>query len=208
VDGRALAERLDGTALQVDPGPHEYTFAAGDVQTKLTFDLKEGEKGRHERIVLAKAATAPPPMASPDVRPVAPSPSPPALAETTAPGDASGLGTQKILALSLGGVGAASLGVGTVFGLLSGSAWSSAKSVCGGNASECSNVSSGQSHRNTAESDATIATAGFISGGALLAAGAVLFLTAGSQERGPAASVGVFPTLGPGEAGLAWSGRF
>ena len=57
VDGVRLADVLDGRALGVDPGQHVFTFAVpGQAPTTYRFVLKEGEKDRRERIVLAGAA--------------------------------------------------------------------------------------------------------------------------------------------------------
>ncbi len=56
VDGVRLADVLDGRALGVDPGQHVFTFEVpGQAPTTYRFVLKEGEKDRRERIVLAGA---------------------------------------------------------------------------------------------------------------------------------------------------------
>ena len=61
VDGRALADRLDGTALGVDPGEHAFTFVvAGQAPLTQTFVIKEGEKERRERILVGAAVAASP----------------------------------------------------------------------------------------------------------------------------------------------------
>lgn len=69
VDGRVLTEKLEGTALLIDPGEHAFVFeAAGRVRVARTFVLKEGEKDRRERVVLDAAprgAPAPPVAATP-----------------------------------------------------------------------------------------------------------------------------------------------
>jgi hypothetical protein len=61
VDGAVLAEKLDGAALEVDPGAREFTFeVAGQPPVKQTIVIREGEKGRSERIALGPAPQAAP----------------------------------------------------------------------------------------------------------------------------------------------------
>lgn len=66
------------------------------------------------------------------------------------------------------------------------------------------------SDQNDATKAATIATVGFIAGGALLAAGAVLFFTAPvATESAPArGAVRVAASAGPGSAGSWLQGTF
>jgi hypothetical protein len=59
VDGKVLVEKLDGTPLLVDPGPHEFTFqAAGKPSVAKRLVVKEGEKGRRETILLGAPRSA------------------------------------------------------------------------------------------------------------------------------------------------------
>jgi len=205
IDGRPLVDRLDGTPLKVDPGAHSFTFElSGEPAIVDTLLVREGETGRHERVVFEGVGKAPPPVAVPPASLQAPAPS------TASSGDSSSphrLGTQKTVGLVVGGVGVAGLAAGGVLGLLGTSAWSSAKQACGGNVGACTDVASGASYRNTASTEATAATVGFIAGGALVAAGAVLFL-AGRKESHPVASLLVGPSVGLGAAGVVLSGEF
>ena len=58
VDGRPLAEKLDGAALAVDPGEHTFVFTvAGGALVTQTFVIREGQKARYERIVLGGPAS-------------------------------------------------------------------------------------------------------------------------------------------------------
>ena len=53
MDGATVASRLDGTALQVDPGAHDFVFqTAGVDPLKQSFVIRQGEKDRHEVVVL------------------------------------------------------------------------------------------------------------------------------------------------------------
>jgi hypothetical protein len=201
LDGAPWAASIEGKALAADPGKHVFTFAvAGYVPIMRTIVLTEGEKGRRERIILESPAAAAG-MAAPAVA-EATAPTPAAGGSATAHG---GMGTQKVLGFMVGGAGVAGLVVGGIFGGLTTSAWSSAKSACGGNPAQCTDVASGRSHRSTAESDATVSTIGFATGGALLLVGAALFLTGRSEQPGATA---IAPEIGPGQVGIALRGGF
>ncbi len=53
IDGRALAEKLTGTAIAVDPGEHRFVFEAeGMPALERTVIVREGEKARREGVVL------------------------------------------------------------------------------------------------------------------------------------------------------------
>lgn len=104
------------------------------------------------------------------------------------------------------GVGAAGIGVGTVFGILAFKATSDVQSRCKGNvcpASEESNII-------TARTDGNVSTAGFVIGGVGLAAGLVLALTVGrgssSSDEKKDKDAEIVPLIGPGSFGVA--GRF
>jgi hypothetical protein len=207
VDGQVLADHLDGSALRIDPGVHVFTFeVTGQPAVTDKLLVREGEIGRHEPVVVTVAAGAAPPGPAQEEGP--PSPPPESLSAPAESGSSSGRrSTQRVVGLVTGGVGVAGLAAGTVFGLMSGSAWSKAKDACGGSTTACMDVPSGQSHRSTAEGDATVSTVAFIAGGVLLATGAVLFLTAG-HEKSAATAVVVAPSLGPRQAALVLAGAF
>ena len=215
VDGQLLADHLDGSALRVDPGVHVFTFeVAGQPAVTDKLLVREGEVGRHEPVVVTLAASAP---AHPPVEAAPPS-LPPESASLPADGSGSspggGRSTQRVLGLVTGGVGVVGVAAGAVFGLMSSSAWGKAKDACGGDTNACTNVPSGQSHRSTAEGDATASTIAFIAGGALLATGTVLFLTAGHEahheadEKRATTGIVVAPSLGPRQAALILAGAF
>jgi hypothetical protein len=193
VDGRVLTEKLDGTELLVDPGQHAFTFeAAGQPPVARTLILKEGEKGRRVPVQIGRPESAPPAGATP-----APTPPPPPVASpspipapTTEP--AAGPSPRATLGLVVGGVGVAGLVAGAIFGALAVSANNAYPRYCGGNIgapspSDCN--SAGVQGRNDAFAKATASTALFIGGGALAAAGAVIYLTA-PRGAGPAVGIG------------------
>ena len=189
VDGQALADRLDGTALSVDPGEHTFRFeTAGQPALERKLVIREGDKGRRERVVFGVAAPAPPTVATQ----VAPSPAAP-----TAPPEDGGHG-RRVLGLVSGGAGLVGLAVGGIFGGLTFSSWGSVNSECPGHAGCSAQATS--NHAN-AVTFGTVSTAGFIAGGVLLAGGVTLYFTA-PGDRSP--SVGI--QMAPGGLGVA--GRF
>jgi tetratricopeptide (TPR) repeat protein len=95
---------------------------------------------------------------------------------------------QRVLGIALGAAGVVGLGVGTFFGLSASSDWDDAKSNCDDFPYGCNQ--SALDARESANSNATLSTIGFIAGGALLATGAVLFFTASSGETKTAIGVG------------------
>jgi hypothetical protein len=84
VDGMVLASRLDGHAVTVDPGLHEFSFVAEDrVVSRQRVMILQGQRNRHITASVPKevavAATAPP--ATPEAAP----PGTPAPKATEAP---------------------------------------------------------------------------------------------------------------------------
>jgi len=192
VDGQALTDHLDGSALAIDPGAHEFTFeATGLPVLTQTIILHEGEKDRRETVVLGGpadgAAAHEGPAESVGAEPRAEAPS----------SEGSGSG-RRLIGLVTGGTGVAGLAVGGILGALASSAWSKAQSECPSHAG-CS--SQAMSDRSSALSLATGSTVGFVAGGVLLAAGATLFFTAPSSG-----SSGVSLRVAPG--GLTVTGGF
>jgi len=170
MDGQPLSDRLDGSALTVDPGEHKFAFVAPDnTAVEKTIIIHEGEKERRERVVFGSQA-GPPTAAVTTAPPLAVSP-----LEAGPPQDP-GAG-RRTLGLVIGGVGVAGIAVGSVFGLLASSSASSSKNA------RCPNCTPAQytqatSDYNSASDQATISTVAFVAGGAALAAGAILFFTA------------------------------
>jgi hypothetical protein len=196
MDGHPLADKLDGTALQVDPGEHEFVFRApGQDPVTDKVLIKESEKARREKVVIGAAppAAAPPPHTAP-----------PPEAST----DSSG--TRRLIGLLAGGAGLAGIAVGSVFGLLTSSAIKTQKNDCS-SATNCPNYPDAASAHNTWTTDGAVSTAAFIAGGALLVGGAVLFFTARHPaEQAPPATTGlvVVPSVGPGGGGMLLRGEF
>jgi hypothetical protein len=185
IDGQPFADKLDGTPLQLDPGEHRFRFTVwGLPSTETVIVVREGEKARHERVVLGTPVQAPP-----KEQPVA-----------TAPPASTG-GTQRMVGLVFGGAGVAGVVIGSVFGLVSKSTYDHAfQSECSNNASTCS--TQGAQDGQTAHGEATVSTIGFVAGIALLGAGAALYFTA------PGDRLSIGPSIGGDGAGVQVKGAF
>jgi hypothetical protein len=185
MDGQVLAEKLDGTAIAIDPGQHRFVFeSAGRNPEEKALVIREGEKDRHERIILTAAgaaAAAPVPDATVEGGPAA---------TPTSPGK-----SQRVAGVVVGGVGVAGIALGSVFGIVAKSTYNGAVATCrNGVLTDCTQP--GVDQNKSAHDQATISTVAFIAGGALLGAGVLVFFTA------PKAAVTVSPSVGLGTAGL------
>lgn len=204
MDGELLADRLDGSGIPIDPGPHAFTFeVAGQPAVEQSFVIGEGQKNRHETVTLG-AALAPAASAAPSL--MAPVLVVPEMTPTSSGRD------QRIIGVAVGAAGVVGLGIGTVFGAVAASDWSSAKAYCAGKPRSCQTSGPGAQDEHSAQSKATVSTVGFIAGGALAAAGVVLFLTApqrsSGDEHASARGVELVPTGGPGGANLTIRASF
>jgi hypothetical protein len=214
MDGTVLTDRLEGTAMSLDPGEHKFTFeAAGQPTVEKTLVVHEAEKERREVIVTGTPTdnTKAPPKDTADSQTQGPKNlEAKADAHTTPdvgpmePQKPTGMGTQKILGLTAGGVGVVSLVLGGVFAGLTASAIGAQKTDCP-TSSNCPNRSQAESDHSTWTTDGTVSTAAFIAGGVLAAAGVALYFTAHDK---PGTGVAVTPTLGPGAGGLLLQAEF
>ena len=129
---------------------------------------------------------------------VVPEPSPP-----PPPRDQSGAGdTQRTIGLVIGGVGVIGVGFGSYFGLRAFSKNSEAKSHCQGQS--CSDVR-GEELTNEAKDAAGLSNVLFGVGLAALAGGAVVYLTAPSQEK---SALWVAPRASKRSGGVWLGGHF
>jgi hypothetical protein len=198
VDGEPLVERLEGTALSIDPGEHTFTFETpGQPAIQKAFVIREGEKDRRERIAFG---TPSPDAVPPPVTPALSTtmPATPVVVEPS-----HGLGTQRILAIVAGGLGVVGLGLGTVFGLQAMSKHNDAAAACPG---ACA-TQSGVDMWNDARSAGNVSTVAFIVGGVALAGGAALWFTA-KPESGSAPSAPVAFGLGVGPGAVQVRGAW
>lgn len=159
MDGEVLAERLDGSALSVDPGEHTFTFeTTGQAPVEKKLVVREADKQRHEAVQFGTPRTGggDHPAATPS----------------------GGHSTQKVIAAVVAGVGVVGLGIGGTFGMLAISKKNDAEKIC---PADCVDQK-GQQAWTDAKSAGNISTIAFIAGGAALATGAVLWFTAGPSK--------------------------
>lgn len=180
IDGVAYADRLDGNAIELDPGEHELRFeVAGHPPTVKRVFMLEGERGRRESVVVGL----------PPAPPLPPGIVPGAGAEPIRPDG----GSRRTLGWIVGGVGAAALATGGVFGVFAIRAHDSYEQQCGASigapAGSCN--SQGVTGHDDAATKATISTVFFVVGGVAAAAGVTLVLTAPRSVT--TARVGVGP---------------
>ncbi|AKT43543.1 hypothetical protein [Chondromyces crocatus] len=188
IDGQLVRERLEGTAIPVDPGEHLLRFeidGADPIEQRQV--IREGEKLRAISVSFAPEPTASPPSPSASESPPPDHRGPPALAWI------------------LGGVGVAGLGVGATFGLLGLSQKGDLEDTC---APRCSSSDIG-----AVRSKLIVSDIGFGVGIVSLGVATILFLTSGSSSepsadarRPPSLDIAFTPLTGGGFAGL--SGTF
>jgi hypothetical protein len=169
LNGKAIPLGSWDAALPVDPGPQTIEVSApGYLPWKTTVEV-----------------TAGPSTASVEVPPLKPEPQTSATASPSAsvtPEPPRGSNTQRVVGYVIGGVGVAGLAVGGVFAYLAYDKNQQSMDHCRkGEASAC--TPEGVSLREDAQSAGTIATAATIAGGALLATGVTLLISAPSSKE-------------------------
>lgn len=170
-DGTSLGAVSLGMALPINPGQHVVVVTApGRSEKRFPVRLAEGAQ------TVIDVEPGPRLSGSTSDRAT----SPPGGADGRA--DTSGLGTRKLVALGLGGLGVVGVGVGSIFGLkaISGNSDSNANGHC--DSTGCDTI--GKQLRNDARSDATVSTVAFVVGLAALGGGAALWLTEPKPDAG------------------------
>jgi hypothetical protein len=207
MDGALLVDRLEGTAIALDPGEHKFTFeVARQPPVEKTFLVNESEKERRERIVLGEPPQVPlqlPVAASATTAvPAAPAASTTATPAETPPtpdaAPAHGGSSFKTVGLVTGGVGILGLGAGAVFGLEALSKKNDANCASDG---ACSSQGAVTTQRD-AQNAGNLSTVFFIAGGVLAAAGITMFALA------PSSTAQVTPSVGTNEAGVVLRGAW
>lgn len=201
-DGAIVDRAAWGSAIPVDPGPHQIVAsAAGHTTWTGNVDVPAEHASVHV-IVPALDAEAPPPpvvVAVPPPSPVAP-PAEPPVAETSSRGAHAGA-TQRTVGLVAMGVGGVGVAVASVFGLLAMSTHSDALRSCDA-LNRCSQ--DGLDRDQTARNQAGFST-GFFAGSLIaLGAGAVLYFTAPSSHAAAGStSASVALRVAPAAGGAA-----
>jgi len=191
MDGAPLLERLDGKEILVNPGEHRVTVdSPGFGRGETTFVARTREK-RFRVVLFLSSATASRPSA--------------VTAAASSPGereDSPPMSSGRKVGLTIGYVGIAGLAVGTIWGILSKATYDSAlQTECGGDPNRCS--SEGIAEGRTAHRQATVATIGFVTGGLLLATGAVIYFTSPKHD-----GVAVAPALDNNGGGMTVMGKW
>jgi hypothetical protein len=185
-DGSPIGSAAWGAAAPIDPGRHVVAAQApGRVGWQTTIDISgEGTQ---------KTVTVPILELLPSSSPTAPTVAAPVALQVlpTPPTDSAHRTWQRPAALVVGGLGVVGVAVGAFFGLEAQNGWRDAQPRC------LQNVCDDQGYRawTDATRNATVSTIAFAVGGAAIAGGAVLWLTApaavGSVHVGGAASRGM-----------------
>jgi hypothetical protein len=161
-NGDPVSPAVLGSAIPVDPGTYRLEARAPG---KRSWQRSVEVAAAGALVEVEIPALELDPAAAP-----APGSAPAAMRE---PSQASGAG--RTWAWVLGGVGVASLTAGTSFALLAASSWSKAESGCRDLPYDCS--PDAVSRAENASTFATLATVGFVAGGAALGASLLLFST-------------------------------
>jgi hypothetical protein len=184
-DGTVVGQAEWGSPIPTDPGPHTIAASAPGKQPWST-SIDVGAQAVTATVVVPELEAVPP---EPSAAEPAPS-GPQALPSTPPPAEGShGLGTQKVLALVSAGIGAAGVGVGTYFGLVSIQKHKIVSKDC--TATTCDSPP-GEQASTDARNAGNISTVAFIVGGAGLAGALALWFTAPSAE-GSSVAFGVGP---------------
>jgi hypothetical protein len=192
LDGRLVDLHRHEGAVRVDPGDHSVSVEADDLPTAIeSFHIEEAE-----RVTLDFRQVKPPPP-----------PAPPPEADKGA--------VQRAVSYAVGGVGAVGMLIGAVVGGVALSTNSAASDECvtAGNTLHCD--ADGVELADEAGTQATAATAAFVTGVALVGAGLAIYLTAPDTELGDdvhdepgVATVARAGVVGPGAVGLSLTVKY
>ena len=190
IDGSTLPTKLDGAALPIDPGPHTFRFVWPDgTSIEREALVKEGEKA----MVVSVRQAAPPASALPG--PIA----------RSEPGSSHGGGV-GLAGYVVGGTGLAAVVVGSIFGGLTFSEVSQAKSACGAAGCAATTSPTAVHDMQTARTYGNASTGLIIGGGALVGAGVVMVLVGGKKAEGSA--LALVPTWTARSASVGLQGSF
>jgi hypothetical protein len=200
-DGLEVGRGQWGAPLPIDPGEHRIAASAPG---KKPFErvVRVAPDAKTVTVDVPQLADEPVAQAPVVVAPVPAAPPPETTTATTStetvasPEGGSAWSSQKTLGLVAGGVGIVGLGIGAGFGLASKAKHDDAEANghCIGDRCDAEGVDL----RHQAVSNGTISTIAFVSGGVLLAGGAILFFTAPKSERASTtARIQAAPMVGP-----------
>jgi hypothetical protein len=190
-DGIPLAEVALGLAVPVDVGRHVIEVAVGDAVKRYEVDMA---LGAHLTVEVAPPANASANVTAVSPAPVPhPPPPPPSAAEPASPTTTTSTwSARKTAAVVVAGAGGVGLVIGAVFGARALSDRSDAHKVTGCNADgACTGgpaLDAWTMAHDSWSHDATASTLGLALGGAAVAAGVLVWITAPPSESRPAAA--------------------
>lgn len=208
-DGVVMGRASWGVALPVDPGKRVVRVTAdGKEPWEVAVEATEPGVVVPVRVLMLKDLPA----------------ATPGLTTNTQTSDPQGAGADSagpvipVLAIVMGGVGLAGVGVGSAFGVLAfkkASEWEDrtadpnrcARGADGALRCKAGEIGPIQEIEGSRSTFATVSTIGFLAGGALIAGGAVVWLASGSSGRRPSA-MRIAPVVGLGGAGISLTGSF
>lgn len=173
MDGKPLVETLTGSAVEVDPGQHQFSFEddAGVVRrAQRTLIVAEGDRDRHVHIVIAPDHN----VSGPEEK------------HATSDHD------QRTIGWVLGSVGVGGIAIGSIFGAIA---------LSGGPCNSSDHTCATQGQKDTLSAYEVVSTLGFIAGVAGLGVGAYLVLTA-TDDGATARPIAVYPWLSIDSAGI------
>jgi serine/threonine-protein kinase len=189
-DGALVGRAGWGTPIPIDPGEHKITATAPGAAPREVLTTV-ADSARTITVTLPAIeylpAPAPPSGGNGDVGPTAKTPPLPP------PDQRSWVGKHRqALALAVGGVGVAGLGVGAAFGLMVKPTYDKSAADCAGDV--CG--PSGHDYRQSAFGKAMVSNVAFGVGAAALLGGAVLWLTAPKQPDPERRALLIAPSVG------------
>ncbi len=196
MDGEVLAERLEGTALSIDPGEHAFAFeTAGQPLVTRKLTIQQAQKDRHERITFGTI----PPAPSPNTVPT------PSVQESTSEPVAAPISHgRRTAGWVIGSVGLAGLGAGIAL-------WA----IASGKRSDCNSrggcpTTTDLDNYNSATSLLNASYGLLIGGGVATATGLILWISSpsGSSGHGAQGTVRESIRIGFAPNGVVLSGAF
>jgi hypothetical protein len=203
-DNVILGSAVWGTAAPVDPGAHRIVASApGRVPFDVTVTTVEGKTMKVVVPALAPVVVAPE-LPQPAAAEPPPPPSPSIATTFPEPVIERPSNAQRTVGFVIGALGVGALGVGAGFGIDSLSKRERAKDHCSGDLCD----ETGLSLRDRAISSGNVATVTTIAGGAAIATGLVLVLTAPKDTRESHRGFLFSPHVAQNGGGLSIQGRW
>ena len=182
VDDAPEGRRLTGEATTINPGSHTFRFERPDGR-RVVRQITVAEGARLQHVVVTFSAPA-------------------------EPAATSSSSTRKVAGVVIGSVGVAGLIAGGILVAVAESAASTEHQACLSSTCGVGSFNTALGDYHTATDAATASTVTFVAGGALVALGGLLWLTAPKVASSSSASLYVVPSVDPHTGGLLLAGIF